>query len=347
MRTLWDDPQFNEKIKLIFSKPDVLNVNAQNEFDKFISQPLNTLAYAHVIGKQANSGRNVYFLNENIGILRYIAHRPEHAYNFLCAYLKKTLADSGLWSNFENFFSLASQNKVQKTDFKYLKDTFSNFTIQNTRINKPTEPARIFTKIINPLACERGTRGTLGGFLSPNKITYSELLYNRINFRDVDKSKDLTREEYDRLLKHAPAVNYYISKAKRQVRERHLRSEVIDGSELTESTEIHHIFMQHERPELAGHLENLINLTSNQHRNKAHPKSNFNHVDPKYQKICLLSKCDAVNESEIRKDSFYSKSKLIEVMNLGFSETIFEKNISFKEIKIKLDNLYLERYKVL
>jgi hypothetical protein len=65
--------------------------------------------------------------------------------------------------------------------------------------------------------------------------------------------------------------------------------------------------------------ENLINLTSNQHRNKAHPKSNFNHVDPGYQKICLLSKCDAVNESEIRKDSFYSKSKLIEVMNVGFS----------------------------
>ena len=149
------------------------------------------------------------------------------------------------------------------------------------------------------------------------------------------------------MLSVQPSYDRFIKKAKKQVRERYNNcSEVSDGSELTTKTEIHHIFMDHERPQLAAHVENLINLTSNQHRDKAHPSSDFRIISPEYQKICLHNKIRSIEASVKNGDGFYNKEKLLEVLNEGFGEELFSDSNSFKEIITTLDQLYYSRYLV-
>lgn len=346
MRTIWDDPKFQELMTENFSKPDVDKKSARNEYDKVISQQLLALAYGKIISLNNEKGNQFTLINDKIKILEYIASRERCAYEYLCIYITKVLEDSGLWSSFEKFLDKSSNKKALSTDFAILKNTFENFYKKYTPVQNTDEPRRIFTKVINPLACQRQALGTIKGRLSKRLITYSELLYNRENFRDVGKDKNLTREEYDALLKSAPSFDSEIKKAKNMVRGRHGCSEVLDGSEITTSTEIHHIFMAHERPNLAAHYENLINLSSNQHRNKAHPNSNFNIVDPVYQKICLLHKIHAIEVSEKSQDFFYSRNRFIEVINFGFEEPLLSKDMEYISIKNFLHYFYNQRFNV-
>lgn len=347
MATMWDDPKLHELMTVNFSKPSLNNTKARNEYDKVISQPLLTLAYAEIINKSSVNRRNFFTLNPDaIRILKFIALRERNAYEFLCIYIKKVLKDSGLWNTFENFLVLGSAKKPSVSDFVHLKEAFEDFTHTYTPINGKDEPRRIFTKVINPLAYQYQAYGTRGGHLTKTFITYSELLYNRENFRDIGKNKNLTREEFEELLSKQPSIQNQIKKAKDQVRLRHRLTEVNDGSEVTQNTEIHHIFMEHEKPELAAHYENLINLTSNQHRNKAHPNSNFSRIDNGYQKLCLLSKLNSVEISESERDSFYSKRRFVEVLNVGFGEEIFSQSHPFNSIRSMLDNYYQEKWKL-
>ena len=45
---------------ILFSKPDVHSVNAQNEYDKFFQQPMELLAYSGVLSKEKKGNRNIY-----------------------------------------------------------------------------------------------------------------------------------------------------------------------------------------------------------------------------------------------------------------------------------------------
>lgn len=56
-----------------------------------------------------------------------------------------------------------------------------------------------FTKILNPLAFDVKSYGTESGRLSSQKIIYDQLMYNRLNFRDLytKKPKDITRNEHE------------------------------------------------------------------------------------------------------------------------------------------------------
>ena len=347
MRTLWDDPKLSEIMTSHFSKPELTNSLAGNEYDKVISQPLLTLAYSRVIALRKQGRRNFYSLNTDTSILRFIAHRDVNSYKFLCLYIEKVLKDSGLLPSFNEFFTKAHDDKLTTNDYKILKKTFKDFIIKNTQINGEVEVNRIFTKVLNPLAVNNKSRGTDRGFLSKKVITYSNILYNQPNFRDLDKDKNLTREEYQSLLSIQPAYARFIQKAKNQVRERYNNcTEVSDGSELTSKTEIHHIFMAHERPQLAAHIENLINLTSNQHRNNAHPSADFKVVDPAYQKLCLQNKIRSTEKSVSLGDGFYNKEKLLEVLNEGFGEELFSDSNSFTEINLILEQYYNSRYHV-
>ncbi|MDA1470306.1 hypothetical protein OGZ02_16165 [Brachyspira hyodysenteriae] len=66
----------------------------------------------------------------------------------------------------------------------------------NTPIKKEYEPKRIFTKILNPLSCKYKKLGTDGGHISNKIINFSDLLYNNINFRDINKDKNITRSDF-------------------------------------------------------------------------------------------------------------------------------------------------------
>lgn len=346
MKSLWDDPKLSELMTEVFSKPSLENPSANNEYDKVISQPLRALAYANIISMEQRSRRNFFKLNSNIHILKYIAHREVNAYKYLCIYIKKVLQDSGLWGFFSRFLENSSSNDVSMADYRILKEKFEQFSILNTPINNVVETRRIFTKVINPLACEFNARGTFHGRLSPHNIKYSELLYNRENFRDLDKDKRMTREEYKLKLESSPSFKYTINKSIKQARDRFKTTELLDGSEVTRETVIHHIFMKNERPYLAGHLENLINLTPNQHVTKAHPSMNFQVVDPYYQKKFLIKKIFDTKQSEISADGFYSKENLIEVLNVGLGVDSFNQSDNYQILENKLINIYSERFSV-
>ena len=72
------------------------------------------------------------------------------------------------------------------------------------------------------------SKGTVGGHISKDVIGYGELMYNRINFRDLNKRKSETRRENESrginvltLLKEEDAyVKYSMEKAKRFIKER-------------------------------------------------------------------------------------------------------------------------------
>lgn len=346
MASLWEDPRLDEIMREVFSKPGLENPSANNEYDKVISQPLLALSYAKVIDLHKRSGRNFFKLNHSVGILKFIAHREVNAYKYLCLYLPKVLKDSGEWQYFDRFIDSGRAGIVSSSDYSELKNRFVAFTIKNTRINNEVEARRIFTKVLNPIACQYGIRGTYRGRLSPHKINYSELLYNRDNFRDLDKDKGLTREEYRQALNLNPAFKYTVNKAVKQIRERYAETELLDGSEITRETVIHHIFMKHERPFIAGHLENLVSLTPNQHVTKAHPSMNFSVIDPGYQKLFILKKVADTRQSENDRDGFYTKEGLIEVLNVGLGGNHFHESDSYSEITTKIGKIYLDRYSI-
>lgn len=345
--TLWKNKRFKRLMEFTFSKPSVDNVTAKNEYDKVISQSLLLFCNAGLLSLRKVGKLNYYKINSSLSlaypILNFIAHRESNSLIFLNLYLKSVLSASGLMPVFSRFLKISSQKKPSKAEFEVVKNAFEKFTNTNTKIKGKFEPRRIFTKVINPLAFEVKGYGTRKGRLSATKISFQELLYRSVNFRDLFKDKNITRQEYEKQLSNVPSLQFSVQKAKSKVRDRHKSSEVLDGSEPTIKTEIHHIFMEHERPLISAHLENLINLTSNQHRNKAHPK-NFDHVDNEFQKICIFSKITSIEHSIKLGDGFYDKDKLIEVLNIGFDENLFDNTLSFNEIRLKVESYYFDKF---
>ena len=288
------------------------------------------LSYAGVLDKQKRGNRNFYAIS-NHDVLEYLSIRERNSLTFLQLYISKVLNDSGLMPLFDSFF-----DKQSKNVYHDLKDGFTNFTINNTKINGKTECHRIFIKVINPLAYMRNKKGTERGHLSKNKITYDMLMYNRDNFRDIysDKPKELTRRQYAELrgLKLSKGFETYISqKAKRVIRifndtYRSGLSELLDKHHNNElAIHIHHIFPEADYPEICAYYENLIALTPTQHLSYAHPKGNTNRIDPAYQENCLIAKTGTIKETveDLSRDQIYEFTKFMFVLFTGLNDESF------------------------
>jgi len=330
---IWRDDYSNENVIEIFGKTDVHNAKAKNEYDKFFQQPLKALSYAKVL-TETKKGRQIYFTVQNREILEYIAMKEKHALDFLNIYLEKVLTDSGIWYLFDNFFQ-----KNTKEKFDSLKSKYEEFIIGNTPINGKTEVRS--TKIINPLSFKRKKHGTKGGHFSKDIIGRDELMYNRKNWRDISKKKAETREEYDLRVsnqkdREEAYIKYTLNKAKNIIKKLHgVTSEVQDELSIGEATNIHHIFMKSQYPQIASYLENLILLTATQHFTKAHPNNNTSIVDKDYQLICLLVKSESIQKY----DAIYSKEDFLYVIKIGLDYE-FAPNIEFDRVQAKLVELY-------
>ncbi len=206
---VWYDDYTVANVEAIFKKPSPSEEKARSEYDKYFQQPMEMLAYAGVLCKEKKGTRNYYIVAER-DILEFLSIRERNALTFLQLYISKVLTDSGLMPLFENFFE-----QQTKTAYDSVKDGFTNFTINNTPINGAVECRRIFIKVLNPLAFQRGKYGTEKGRISKNRITYDMLMYNRDNFRDIyaDKPKELTRSQYAEQIGLRPSVglNTYMS----------------------------------------------------------------------------------------------------------------------------------------
>lgn len=326
-KEIWHSEYASQYVEAVFKKPAPKNKNAKHEYDKFFQQPMELLAYANVLGKQKRKGKNYYWVKQ-INILEYIALRERNALIFLNLYIEKVLQDSGLFPVFDAFFQSPTEAL-----FKTVRKAFFDFTIQYTKINKPLECGRIFTKVLNPLAYSHNTRGTKGGDLSSDLITYDMLMYNRPNFRDIyaDKPKGVTRKEY--AVTHPIEINedyyrYQSNKATRFLRifndqARNGQTEHLESAHpLDRATHMHHIFPKSLYPEISFYLENIIALTPTQHLNYAHPNGRTQEINEQYQHLLLLSKADRIREnlSSASVEHIYEFSNLLFVLSTGFEE---------------------------
>ena len=345
---IWHSNYARENVLNIFKKPDPYNEKAKNEYDKFFQQPMELLSYSGVLDKIKKGSRNFYKIN-NYDLLYFLSIREKNSLDFLICYIEKVLTDSDLLGYFNSFFV----NQDNDTYFD-LKKTFTDFTIQYTKIKNNLECWRIFIKVLNPLAYDRNKQGTERGRISKFKITYDMLMYNRENFRDihVNKPKDKTRKEHINAKVVQSSVLAYIryltQKAKKVVREYNSTfnnsfNEIDNGKVIKdEAINIHHIFMESSFPSIAYYLENLIALTPSQHFIEAHPHGNTQEIDRKYQCICLLSKSKTIEDSYENEREVYDFNKFIEVLNTGFGTDEFN-DISFKDfttLNLKLNSIY-------
>lgn len=320
---IWHNSYTVQNVLDIFKKPSPKDKKARNEYDKFFQQPMELLSYSGVLNKYKRGSRNFYSLAEK-GLLEEMSLSERYSLKFLIKYITKVLYDSGIYYLFDAFFK--SQDK---RGYENLKIGFTDFTIKNTKINKPTEVWRIFIKIINPLAYSKNALGTERGRVSRDLITYDMLMYNRDNFRDIyqRKPKGITRGEHIAPTpSRAKYIQYLTDKAMKNVKLINKfynlgLSEVPGDDEM--ATEVHHIFPRSDYPTIAYFLENLINLTPNQHRNHAHPNGNYFVVDREYQKICLIAKIGTIKTSIENNWGDYDFNNFLFVADTGYNTDIF------------------------
>ena len=342
IKDIWQSQYFVRNTHAFFNKPWANDDRAKHEYDKVIAQPLNLLAYAHIIKEVGGKSRKKSYIVEDELLLDYVSRRDYNAYEFLLKYFTKVLVDSDFIKYFHEYL----------TDYKVNLDIarseiYNRFHIMldgNTPTHSKYDTKRIFHKIFNVLACANCVPGSKGA----NNMMYSDLMYNRTNMRDINKPKEMSRQEYKETTyqmsndkEHENCItDYYVQKALNQVRKIETCSEVHDSWGHGKATQVHHIFPKHEYPILSATVENLIKLTPTQHFTKAHPNNKTQQVCRDYQRVCLLSTADTIKNS-IQKngESFYRKESFINVINEGYNLDLTTK-LDFNRIKEEINKQY-------
>lgn len=339
---IWDSQYFIKNAVAVFGKPIPTNPTARHEYDKFIQQPLRLLGCAHVLNVEKVGGTNVYSI-ANEDMLDFISRRERNTYNFLYCYFRKVMTDSGMWKYFQEFIDKSTQGKASRIDYMFLRDKFIRFMIGNTNINTAVEVRRIFPKILNIFAVDNGICGSERGTISKFPFTFSDLMYNRKNWRDTNKDKSITRQEAaeDAIETQQEAFSqYYIQKAIALIRKIQHESEVHDQWSNGPATHVHHIFPRSQFPQIAHYVENLILLTATQHNTKAHPNNNTHIVDKDYQLVLLLAKSETIEKSlKLVGDKYYRKESFVFVINTGLSVD-WSTSMTFNEIRQRLIEAY-------
>jgi hypothetical protein len=327
---IWHTDYAIENVQKLFSKPDPTDKSTMDEYNKFFRQPLKMLAAAGVLRENGKKRNAIQFSVENEAVLDYLSLRERNCFDFLCSYIRKTLQDSGLWDAFESFF-----DEQTKENYTIAKDKFREFCWKYTPIKKgkKDEPNRIFTKVLNPLAVLYKKKGTVGGHISKKIITLEDIKYNRTNFRDKKKDKNVSRQHAQLADKVQKSIyDYNVEKAKRRLRKfndafNNGRSEITDAMSIgQQATHMHHIFPRNEFPVIADYVENLIALTSGQHLQKAHPAGNTQVIDKDYQYTCLLNKTESIRRNLLENfgEPLYDFFLFMFVLDTGLSTDYFE-----------------------
>ena len=332
---IWETQYFIQNTRVIFNKPWANDKKAYNEYNKVLSQPLKLLAYAHILNVETVNGA-LTFSVANEDLLDYISRKDRNAYNFLYCYFVEVMLDSGFMKYFEEYEKNSAKDPATARDEIY--DKYYRLIIGNTPARSKLDIRRMFHKVFNVYAAEHHLYGSNG------KITYySDLMYNKKNWRDMNKDKTVTRQEAmtpDKIQKQEAINTYYVQKAIALIRKIHTESEVKDNWSNGEATQVHHIFPKSQFPQIAHYVENLILLTATQHNTKAHPNNKTQQVNKDYQLVCLLAKADTIENSLLRfGDKYYRKESFVYVINTGLT-TDFSIGLSFDEIKTKLIQIY-------
>ena len=300
--TIWHQEYSISNVMHVFGKPDPTTKTVIDEYNKFFRQPMKMLAAAGVLSEN-KVGTTIFFSVKNQDMLEHIALRERNAFDFICLYIEKALKDSGMWDPFASFFD-------EQTDEQYenVKSKFAKFCKAYTPIEKDKEANRIFTTIINQLACNMHKKGTYRGRMSSTIITLDKIAYNKPNWYDnlTGKEKNISRRDFAEngaLDIDDNTYDYMVTRAMRNLREFILKyynnePEVVDRYSIGQKqSAIHHIFPKSEFPSIAMYIENLIALTSAQHLQEAHPGGNTRKIDKGFQYTCLIYKTDHIKKN--------------------------------------------------
>ena len=334
VKNIWESDYFEKNTKAIFGKPAPSNKTAFSEYNKFIGQPLKTLAYAQVLEEKKDGNTNHYSIN-NRQLLEYISLNERGSLDFLFEYIVKVLTDSGFFNHLESYKNQISK-KFDSAYFDTLKSRFHRFMLGNTEINGITEINRIFPKVLNPFAVRNGTYGSEKGYVTKYPFAFSDLMYNRTNFRDLKKAKGKSRQEavitVEETKQKEDFAEYRISKAMQLVKRKYVSSEVRDQWANGQATQVHHIFPRSQYPEFSAYTENLIKLTPEQHFSRAHPNAHTQEISRDYQIQCLEAKCTSIEESITAGEFIYSKESFIRLLNTCLGLDI-DPQVNFLEIR--------------
>lgn len=333
---VWDTQYFIQNTRVIFNKPWANSKEAYNEYNKVLSQPLKLLAYAHILNVEMVDG-TLTFSVENEDILDYISRKDRNAYNFLFCYFSKVLTDSGFIKYIEEYRRNWQKNLKEARETVYSR--YIRLISGNTPSHSRLDITRMFHKVFNIFAAEYNMPGSSGKYAR----TYSDLMYNRVNWRDINKDKSITRQQAGCTAQNEKqeVINmYYVQKAITLLKKIQTGSEVHDAWSNGEATHAHHIFPKAQFPEIAHYIENLILLTATQHNSKAHPNNRTQEINRDYQLVCLLAKADTIEKSlKHVGERYYRKESFIYVINVGLS-TELSMTLTFDGIKKELINIY-------
>lgn len=335
IKDVWETQYFIQNSRVIFNKPWANDKKAFNEYNKVLSQPLKLLAYAHVLNVE-KVNRSLTFSVVNEDLLDYISRKDRNAYNFLYCYFMKVMSDSDFLKYFEEYARSCVENPVAARDEIY--ERYYRLINGNTQSHSRLDIRRMFHKVFNVYAAEHHLHG------SNRKITYySDLMYNKKNWRDMDKDKTVTRQEAmsPEKIERQEVINaYYVQKAIALIRKIQPVSEVNDTWGNGEATQVHHIFPKATFPQIAHYVENLILLTATQHNTKAHPNNKTQQINKDYQLVCLLAKADTIETSlRLVGERYYRKESFVYVINTGLAAD-FSTSLTLGEIKTKLIQMY-------
>lgn len=340
---------YSEKIVLMYyNKPRPSDKKAKSEYDKFFGMPLKLFSYAHILNEN-NEKRPYKYTVINKELLEYISINEKHSTNFLYHYMLRILEDSGILDDFNRFFEIQSRDEYYR-----IKDKFFDFTITNTKINGQDETYRIFTKLINTLAFIKHKKGTKKGRLSKDVIIYNDLVYNQKNFRDIysNKPKGITRKEWAKqqdVQMNIKCVDLHKSDRETKFLKkfnddyRNGCTEVLKGKHVAgEATNMHHIFLKSDFPEISFLRENIVALSPNQHFLCAHPKNHTNKINKSYQKLILEEKLERINENITNSniETIYSYDSYVEVLNEGFNKDFETRYNNYSNTKSILRECY-------
>ncbi len=336
---IWGSDYFEKNTRAVFGKPSPKEESASHEYDKFIAQPLRMLDYSGVL-KSSKKGTTYIYSVANPKFLEYISIKERNAFIFIYYYVTKVLKDSDMLRYFEGFKQRSLSHQAKQEDLKTLKDKFQSFIRGNTPITGNLEINRIFPKILNIYSHWNNIQGTAKGHLTPYPVIFQDLMYNRTNFRDIGKDKQISRAKAKEIkIQDIEYTNYIVEKAKDIIRKKYSYSEVRDKDSDDDGFHIHHIFPMNEFPQFKATLENLIKLTIKQHLSKAHPNGNTQVINRDYQCTCLLAKSESIERSIKQGEFLYSKETFINLINVGLNVNL-SMSLEFSVIRSEINKIY-------
>lgn len=319
-----------EIISRTFSKALTDDPLAAREMDKFFSQPLKYLSFYKVLKLEIILNRNYYTVLRK-DILEYIKSSTFNSLQFIIFANKNFLIKNPeLKIYFDNFF--LDQNHATYSKVKY---EFERFINKYTNVVNIAEPRRVFTPFVNPMAYELQKKGSIGGRMSQRIIIYSDLKYNRPNFynESIGVPPGMTRQEYLPMyvatLDEQRGLDAEERTSIRKIKDRH--NQISEYSAQPGASEVHHIFTRSQFENLRCYRENLINLTPNEHRNQAHPNSNFSIVDENFQTKLLFCKLESIQKSILLDDTFYHLKNFTKILSIGYNKNI-SLNLNFNQV---------------